>query len=44
MDLVGRIGRELFEEGTYSALSEGALPYPEANALFARAPEGDEGG
>jgi 2-methylisocitrate lyase-like PEP mutase family enzyme len=44
MGLVGRIGRELVEEGTYSAMSDGAVPYPEANALFARAPEGDESG
>ena len=44
MALVGRIGRELFEEGTYSAMSDGAVPYPGANALFDRAPEGDESG
>ncbi|CAA9437908.1 MAG: Carboxyvinyl-carboxyphosphonate phosphorylmutase [uncultured Rubrobacteraceae bacterium] len=42
MGLLGRIGRELVEEGTYSEISHNAVPYPEANALFARAPEGDE--
>ena len=44
MGLVGRIGRELVEEGTYSAMSDGAVPYPQANALFARASEGDKSG
>ena len=42
MGLVGRIGRELVEEGTYSTMSDGAVPYPKANALFARAREGEE--
>ena len=32
--LVGRIGRELLHGGTYASLSEGAIPYEEANRLF----------
>lgn len=38
MGLVDRIGRELLDRGTYASLSEGALPYDEANRLF----RGDE--
>ena len=34
MGLVRRIGRELLESGTYSSMTERAIPYPEANALF----------
>ena len=34
MGLVRRMGRELLEEGTYASISEGAIPYPEANRLF----------
>jgi 2-methylisocitrate lyase-like PEP mutase family enzyme len=34
MGLVGRIGRELLIEGTYASLSEGAIPYADANRLF----------
>lgn len=36
MGLLRGIGRELLEDGAYSSISEKALPYPEANALFAR--------
>lgn len=36
MGLVRRMGRELLEEGTYSSITEGAIPYPEANSLFSR--------
>ena len=36
MGLVRRIGRELLESGTYDPIAEGAVPYPEANALFDR--------
>ena len=32
--LAGRIGRELMNSGTYASLSEGAIPYAEANHLF----------
>jgi 2-methylisocitrate lyase-like PEP mutase family enzyme len=35
MGLVRRMGHELLEEGTYATIAEGAIPYPEANALFA---------
>ena len=35
MGLVRRMGQELLEEGTYATIAEGAIPYPEANALFA---------
>lgn len=34
MGLVRRIGRELLRSGAYSEMNHGALPYPEANALF----------
>lgn len=34
MGLVRRMGRELLEEGTYASITEGAIPYPEANGLF----------
>jgi 2-methylisocitrate lyase-like PEP mutase family enzyme len=34
MGLVRRMGRELLEEGTYASITEGAIPYPEANRLF----------
>jgi 2-methylisocitrate lyase-like PEP mutase family enzyme len=34
MDLVRKIGRELLDEGTYASISEGAIPYPEANRIF----------
>jgi 2-methylisocitrate lyase-like PEP mutase family enzyme len=34
MGLVRRMGRELLEEGTYTSVAEGAIPYPEANSLF----------
>jgi len=36
MGLVRRIGRELLDDGTYTHLSEGALPYDEANRLFSQ--------
>ena len=39
MGLVRSIGQELLESGTYSSMTEGAIPYPEANALFARPAE-----
>lgn len=42
MGLVRGIGRELLEEGTYSSMADGAVPYPEANALFERASRGNE--
>jgi 2-methylisocitrate lyase-like PEP mutase family enzyme len=29
-----RIAKELFERGTYSSMTEGAMPYTEANSLF----------
>ena len=32
--VMGRIGRELLNSGTYASLSEGAIPYAEANRLF----------
>jgi hypothetical protein len=28
------MGRELLEDGTYASITEGAIPYPEANRLF----------
>jgi 2-methylisocitrate lyase-like PEP mutase family enzyme len=34
MGLVRKIGRELLDEGTYASISEGAIPYPEANRIF----------
>lgn len=34
MGLTRRMARELLEAGTYSSLHDGAVPYPEANALF----------
>jgi 2-methylisocitrate lyase-like PEP mutase family enzyme len=34
MGLVRRMGRELLEDGTYASITEGAIPYPEANRLF----------
>ena len=34
MGLVRRIGQELLDGGTYASLSEGAVPYDEANSLF----------
>lgn len=36
MGLAREIGRELIEEGTYASMLDGALPYPEANAVFTR--------
>lgn len=42
MGLIRRMGRELLDDGTYAAIFEGAIPYPEANALFVRAPGEDE--
>jgi len=36
LGLLRRITRELQDSGTYRALTEGALSYPEANALFER--------
>lgn len=36
MGLARRIAEELFGEGTYQALHQGAIPYLEANALFER--------
>ena len=35
MGLAWRMGRELLEEGIYDSLTEGAIPYAEANRLFA---------
>jgi 2-methylisocitrate lyase-like PEP mutase family enzyme len=35
MGLIRRMGRELLEEGTYASITEDAVPYPEANGLFA---------
>ncbi|MGH9667001.1 MAG: isocitrate lyase/phosphoenolpyruvate mutase family protein, partial [Bryobacteraceae bacterium] len=34
MGLVQRIARELREQGTFSAMIDGAMPYAEANTLF----------
>jgi 2-methylisocitrate lyase-like PEP mutase family enzyme len=34
LGLVRRIGKELMERGTYSALQEGAIPFRELNGLF----------
>lgn len=42
MGLIRRMGRELLEDGTYASITEGAIPYTEANALFARARGGGE--
>jgi hypothetical protein len=40
LGLVRRIGKELMEAGTYSALFEGAVPFAELNKLMAQsAPE-----
>jgi 2-methylisocitrate lyase-like PEP mutase family enzyme len=40
LGLVRRIGKELLETGTYASTFEGAIPFAEVNALFARsAPE-----
>lgn len=36
MGLAREIGRELIEEGTCASMLDGAIPYPEANAIFAR--------
>jgi|SRR5579859_5920277 len=36
LGLVRRIGRELMQSGTYSAMAEGAIPYGEINALMSR--------
>ena len=36
LGLLRRIARELAEAGTYDALTSGAIPYDEANALFTR--------
>ena len=32
--LIGRMGQELRERGTYASIPEGESPYPEANRLF----------
>jgi len=37
LGLLRRIGQELLETGTYSALFEGSIPYAEINGLMARA-------
>jgi 2-methylisocitrate lyase-like PEP mutase family enzyme len=37
LGLLRRIGQELMETGTYSALFEGSIPYAEINGLMARA-------
>jgi len=34
MGLTQRIAQELFERGTYSSFTDGAMPYPDANRLF----------
>jgi 2-methylisocitrate lyase-like PEP mutase family enzyme len=34
MGLTQRIAKELRERGTYSSMTDGAMPYPEANRLF----------
>jgi len=39
--LTRRIAKELLESGTYTSFTEGAIPYPELNQLFAEVP-GDE--
>lgn len=36
MGLFERIARELLDRGTYSAMTEGAMPYADANGLFGR--------
>jgi 2-methylisocitrate lyase-like PEP mutase family enzyme len=35
MGLIRKMGWELLEEGTYASITEDAVPYPEANGLFA---------
>jgi 2-methylisocitrate lyase-like PEP mutase family enzyme len=35
MGLVRDVGRELLEDGVYTSITENAIPYQEANALFA---------
>ena len=42
MGLVRRVGQELIEEGTYSSMADGAVPYPEANAFFVRGSQAGE--
>jgi hypothetical protein len=37
LGLVRRIGKELLERGTYSAVFEGSIPFAEVNELMARA-------
>lgn len=34
MGLTQRIAKELRDQGTYSSMTDGAMPYPEANRLF----------
>jgi 2-methylisocitrate lyase-like PEP mutase family enzyme len=36
LGLTERIARELLDQGTYTAFTEGALPYAEANERFRR--------
>jgi hypothetical protein len=36
LGLVRRIGKELMERGTYSALQDGAIPFPELMGMLAR--------
>jgi 2-methylisocitrate lyase-like PEP mutase family enzyme len=36
LGLLRRIGKELMEEGTYSSLQEGAVPFAEVNQILAR--------
>jgi hypothetical protein len=37
LGLVRRIGKELMDRGTYSAVFEGTIPYPEVTELLTRA-------
>lgn len=39
MGLLRKLGRELLEEGTHPSMVDGAVSYPEANAIFARSVE-----
>jgi 2-methylisocitrate lyase-like PEP mutase family enzyme len=36
MGLTKRIAKELKEQGTFASMTEGAMPYPEANELFTK--------
>jgi 2-methylisocitrate lyase-like PEP mutase family enzyme len=42
LGLVRRIGKELMERGTYSAVFDGTIPYTEITELMTRAPNSAE--